>query len=311
MGDRVMVFAPAPQLTITVEQVGDGPELHVHAGGQGLWQARMIASLGLGVTFCAVLGHGEVGRVLTGVIEAEGIQLRAVRRHADSGWYVHDRRKSDRSVIAEAPGAPLGRHELDELYAVALAEGLSAGMSVLSGAADPAVVPPDTYCRLGTDLVRNGGRFAADLSGDHLSAVLQAGPTFLKVSDEELYADGRADEDGGDKSLVEALWHLRDDGADTVVVSRAEEPALALVGDEVLEVHMPQLTVRDSHGAGDSMTAGVVSVLARDGDIKAAIRTGAAAGALNVTRHGLGTGRADAINELADRVHLGPLGADR
>jgi 1-phosphofructokinase len=55
------------------------------------------------------------------------------------------------------------------------------------------------------------------------------------------------------------------------------------------------------------MTAGVAAVLARGGDLAEAIRTGAAAGALNVTRHGLGTGRPDAIGELLGRVRLVPL----
>ena len=43
------------------------------------------------------------------------------------------------------------------------------------------------------------------------------------------------------------------------------------------------------------------------GDRHQAVRTGAAAGALNVTRHGLGTGHADAIRVLTDRVELTPI----
>lgn len=104
--------------------------------------------------------------------------------------------------------------------------------------------------------------------------------------------------------VIEAMWELRDEGAGTVVVSRADRPALALVDDQVLEVRMPRLSVRDHHGAGDSMTAGVVSVLARGGDLRTAIRTGAAAGALNVTRHGLGTGNPEAILKLVEHVQL-------
>ncbi|GAA0918575.1 hypothetical protein Vau01_009020 [Virgisporangium aurantiacum] len=37
---NAMVFAPAPQLTVTVERFGEHDELHVHPGGQGIWQAR-------------------------------------------------------------------------------------------------------------------------------------------------------------------------------------------------------------------------------------------------------------------------------
>jgi 1-phosphofructokinase len=322
MGEHVMVFAPVPQLTVTVEQVGDRPELHLHAGGQGLWQARMIASLGVPVTFCAVLG-GEVGGALKPLIESEGLRLRAVERQFGNGWYIHDRRGGVRTVVAEDSGELLGRHELDELYALALAEGLDATMSVLSGPAQPSVVPADIYARLSTDLSENGASIAADLSGDHLSAVLAGRPTFIKVSDEELVANGRLkpDSDGGRDGgavgrvdgavdvgavggVIEAMWELRDEGAGTVVVSRADRPALALVDDQVLEVRMPRLSVRDHHGAGDSMTAGVVSVLARGGDLRTAIRTGAAAGALNVTRHGLGTGNPEAILKLVEHVQL-------
>jgi 1-phosphofructokinase len=56
------------------------------------------------------------------------------------------------------------------------------------------------------------------------------------------------------------------------------------------------------------MTAGVAAVLAEGGDVEMAIRTGAAAGAVNVTRRGLGTGRADVIAALWERVTLDDIG---
>ncbi len=43
----------------------DRPEVHVHAGGQGFWVARMAAKLGAEVALCCALG-GEPGRVLPG-----------------------------------------------------------------------------------------------------------------------------------------------------------------------------------------------------------------------------------------------------
>lgn len=63
MAATVMVFAPTPQLTITIESAQRGAEVHLHAGGQGLWQARMIRSFGVEVTLCCALG-GKTGRVL-------------------------------------------------------------------------------------------------------------------------------------------------------------------------------------------------------------------------------------------------------
>ncbi|MFC3989564.1 1-phosphofructokinase family hexose kinase [Actinoplanes siamensis] len=300
--DGVMIFAPVPQLTVTIEEAASGVELHVHAGSQGIWQARMCAALGAPVTLCAAVG-GEIGDVIAGVLAAEEISLRLIHRDEGSGWYVHDRRDGSRSTIAEHAGQPLGRHDADELYTAALAAGLRSRVSVLSGPAAPGVVHPSLYRRLASDLRKHGVQVVADLSGELLAAVLAAGVSFLKVSHDELIDAQRAADDS-EAALAEAARKLRADGADRVLISRAGQPALALVDDDLLTVELPALEVVDHRGAGDSMTAGVAAVLARGGDAREAIRTGAAAGALNVTRHGLGTGHSDAVVELARRARL-------
>lgn len=307
--EHVMVFAPAPRLTVTLERSGKETELHLHPGGQGVWQARMIVCLGTRVVFCTSLG-GEVGQVLEPLLASEDVELRVVSRTSSNGGYVHDRRDGNRQEIADLPGDPLNRHELDELYNVTISEGLRARVSVLSGPDDPSLIPPDVYRRLAADIGRNGGLVIADLSGEYLTAVLAGGPTLVKVSHEELVRDGLA-RDAGESELVRILHELRAAGAESVVISRAEQPALALVDGELFEVEMPELEPADPRGAGDSMTAGVAAVLARGGDHRLAIRTGAAAGALNVTRHGLGTGRLDSITGLVDRVRLVPLQSRR
>ncbi|RIV38074.1 phosphofructokinase [Micromonospora radicis] len=302
-----MVFAPTPLLTVTVDQPSETPELHLHPGGQGVWQARMVLSLGVDVVLCAALG-GEIGQVLEPLLVSEGVDLKVVTRDSGgSGAYVHDRREGTRQEVVDVAGQPLSRHELDELYNLALGEGLRASVSVLSGPNDPSLVPADLYRRFAADLGANGSRVVVDLCGEHLTAVLDSGVFFLKVSHEELIADGRAADDS-EEELTRAIYDLHAAGATNVVVSRAEQPALALVDGEVFEVRMPRLEAADPRGAGDSMTAGVAAVVARGGDVRTAIRTGAAAGALNVTRHGLGTGRLDSIAGLVDRVHLEPAG---
>jgi 1-phosphofructokinase len=265
----------------------------------------MVVSLGVAVTLCAAIG-GESGSIIGKLLSEESIDLRAVARQAGNGWYVHDRRGAHREVVAEHPGAPLLRHEVDELYNLALAEGLRVPVSVLSGPAHPSVISPEVYRRLSADLTSNGSQVVADLSGEHLAAALAGGVTVVKVSHEEVIKDGRA-ADGSLDELVAAAYRLRAEGARVVLISRADEPALALIDDEVTEVQGPRLQVADSRGAGDSMTAGVAAVLARGGDLAEAVCTGAAAGALNVTRHGLGTGRLDAVQELVGRVTLAPL----
>ncbi|HXV93173.1 MAG TPA: PfkB family carbohydrate kinase [Pseudonocardia sp.] len=298
----VVVLAPSPILTVTIENRDGEPDIHVHPGGQGVWQARMISSLGVPVVLCAALG-GEAGEILGHLIPGENVRLEAVRTSSRNGGYVHDRRADDRQVVAEAPGSALDRHEQDTLYEITLSEGIEAGLAVLSGPQADRVLPTSIYGRLAADLGANGCRVAADLAGERLDAVVEGRPFLVKVSHEELIADGRAkSEEPAD--LVAAMRTLREEGADTVVVSRAGAGILALVEDEVLEVRSPSLRPAESKGAGDSMTAGMVAAVAAGRSVRDALRTGAACGALNVVHRGLGTGGSAAVETLAERVEL-------
>lgn len=314
--DPVVIFAPLPVLTVTVEDRSGAADIHVHAGGQGVWQSRMMSSLGVPVVLCSALG-GETGDVLGHLLPMRNVTVRTVPVSARNGSYVHDRRTGSREVVAEAAGSPLDRHELDSLYELTLTEGLTHGRVLLSGPQEDDVVPADLYRRLCTDLGANGCKVAADLSGKRLEAVIAGNPDLIKVSHEELLEDGRAKSDDAD-DLVSAMRSLRDDGAGTIVVSRSgSAPALALLDDrdddgdgtrggDVVEICMPALEPADSAGAGDSMTAGIVAALASGRPMRRALQIGAACGALNVVRHGLGTGGARAVETLAERVELHP-----
>ncbi|TFC42297.1 phosphofructokinase [Cryobacterium sp. TMT1-21] len=303
--NEVVIFAPSPVLTVTVEGRADHADIHLHAGGQGVWQARMLQALGASVTMCCVL-TGETGQVLGHLVADEGIRVLAVRRAGRGAAYVHDRRGGERSQVAATQGEPLSRHDLDELYDLTLRAGLGADAIVLSGPAGEDVVPADVYRRLAADL-RSTGRFViADLAGERLTAALGGKVSVVKVSDDELLADGRISAPD-EEQLFAAAYSLRDEGADTVIISRAEKPLLLLADDTLSEVCVPTMQIADPHGAGDSLTAGVAATLAAGGTIEEAVSVGAAAGALNVTRHGLGTGKAETVRLLRDHVRVYPV----
>jgi 1-phosphofructokinase len=107
--------------------------------------------------------------------------------------------------------------------------------------------------------------------------------------------------------LAVAMRTVREAGAGAVLVSRAEAPALLVDDDGEFQVSTPSLEPVDHHGAGDSMTAGVAAGLALGLPFGDAVRLGAAAGSLNVTRRGLATGERGAIERLAELVELVPV----
>ncbi len=308
-GPSVAVFAPSLAVTITAESsTGGEAEIHIHAGGQGFWVARMAARLGGVVGLCAPLG-GETGTVLKSLLAADGIKPLTVRAAGANGAYIHDRRGGRREQIARTDSPALSRHELDDLYGVTLAAGLESDVTLITGSRNEGVLPPGVYERLARDLRRNGRPVLADLSGDELTAALRGGLDVVKVSDEDLIADGRlANRELA--SAAEAAQHLEREGARSVVISRSSEAALLLVEGRLLTVDSPHFTPIDHHGAGDSLFAaigiGVGEGLAPD----VAVKLGVAAGALNVARRGLGTGQLREVRSLADQVMLTELSAD-
>jgi 1-phosphofructokinase len=301
------VFGPSPLLTITVEPGVQRPGVHLHAGGQGFWVARLAATLGARVSLCCALG-GEPGRVLRALIEAEPITLRAASARTSNGVYIHDRRGGERIEIVNVEALPLDRHASDELYGIALAAGLDAHVTVLTGCQPTNLVGPSLYRRLVNDLRANGKLAIADLTGPPLHAVLEGGVELLRLSDQELVSEGYA-ESYDLEELIDGALRLQAEGARNVLVSRAEASAVLIAesnGGSATLLSAPTFEALDPHGTGDSMFAATAVGLARGMGMIDALRLGMAAGALNVTRRGLGTGTREEIERLAAHIDVAP-----
>jgi 1-phosphofructokinase len=301
------VFAPSPLLTITIEAGTDRPEVHLHAGGQGFWVARLAATLGAEVSLCCALG-GEPGRVLRGLIEAESIELRAAAGGTPNGVYIHDRRSGTRAELVSVDSRPLERHATDELYGIALGGGLDAEVTMVTGCQPPDIVDSDVFRRLVTDLRANHKLVIADLTGAPLRAALKAGVGLLRLSEEELVSEGYAANDEP-AEIVAGAQRLCAAGAHRVLISRGSSPAVLIdgaTGMAEVELVPPVFEAVDHRGTGDSMFAATGVGLARGMSMIDALRLGMAAGALNATRRGLGSGTRDEIERLAAHVTVRP-----
>jgi 1-phosphofructokinase len=309
-GSSLVVFAPSPLLTVTVEAADTpGQEIHLHAGGQGFWAARMAALLGVQVSLCCALG-GESGAVLRALIARENVELLSVDCAASNGVYIHARRGGVREQLARTASKRLSRHEADELYGLALSAALDANVALLTGVDPSSVLDSEIYRRLAGDLRSNGVTVIADLAGSSLKAALAGGLDLLKISEEEVLSGGLA-HSASVTDLMEALQGLHDSGAQTVLISRAEEPALVLdgAGGRYLELVGPRVEALEPRGTGDSMFAALGASLAGGQELDAALRLAMAAGCLNATRHGLGTGTRQQIQRLSSHIEITELTA--
>jgi 1-phosphofructokinase len=142
----------------------------------------------------------------------------------------------------------------------------------------------------------------ADLAGGRLHAALAGGLHLVKVSDEELSQDGTP-LFGNDLDVTNAR-RLSDEGSRHVVVSCAERGAVACLDGAMYRLTAPTFVPFDTRGAGDSMTAAVAASVACGEPILDAVRRGVAAGALNVTRRGLGSGVKQQIAGITELVTI-------
>ncbi len=304
---KVAIFGPSPMLSVTVESLTaeGGDDIHVHAAGQGVWVARMAAELGAEALLCGFCG-GESGTVLRRLLEQMPIELRLVETSEGSGSYIHDRRDGERRPVAQSAAMPPSRHEIDDLFSLACATALDADVLALCGPYPGEALPLEIYGSLVSDVRANGTPVVVDLSPPRLDSALEGEPELVKINDWELagYISGPVDTEARMRAAVEKLL---DAGAQAAIVTRAEEPALVVRGDEAWELVPPRFERGSREGCGDSMMGALAASMAAGLSWEETLRTGAAAGAANFLRHGLGSGSRAVIEDLAQRVELRPL----
>jgi 1-phosphofructokinase len=304
---KVTVFGPHPMLAITIEALTSegGDDIHLHAAGQGVWVARMAAELGAEPILCGFIG-GESGTVLRPLLEQMDVELRLVETAEASGAYLHDRRSGERVPVAQSASMPPSRHEIDELFSTTVAAALDSGVLALCGPYPGEALPLEIYGNLVADVKANGTPVVVDLSRPRLDSSLEGGPDLVKINDWELagYIEGPVDTE---EQMRAAAQKLLDAGAGAAIVTRAEEPAMVVRGDEAWELIPPRFERGSREGCGDSMMGGLAACMSAGLDWEETLRTSAAAGAANFLRAGLGSGSRAVIEDLARRVELRPL----
>ena len=304
---KVAVFSPNPMLSITIEALTaeGGDDIHIHAAGQGVWVARMAAELGAEPVLCGFVG-GEVGSVLRPLLEELPGELRLVETAAASGAYIHDRRSGEREPVGQSAAMPPSRHEVDDLFSVSVAAALGCDLLAVCGPYPEEGVPLEIYSGLVTDVKANGVPVVADLSSPRLDRSLEGKPDLVKINDWQLagYVSGPVDTE---ERMRAAMERVLEAGAESVIITRAGDPALAMRDGKVWELKPPKFERGAREGCGDSMMGALSATIAAGRDWEDVLRLSAAAGATNFLRHGLGTGARAVIEELAPRVQLREL----
>ncbi len=295
-------------LSVTVESLTaeGGDDIHVHAAGQGVWVARMAAELGADAVLCGFIG-GETGTVLRPLLEQLPIELRLVETGEGSGAYIHDRRDGEREPVAQSAAMPPSRHEVDDLFSVTCAAALDADVSPLCGPYPGEALPLELYGSLVADVQRerHAGRRRPLASAPRQRPRGQARPG----QDQRLGAGrvrrrpgrhrGPAARGGG------AAARGRRRGGDRHPRRGAGAGAARRRGLELVPPRFERGVARGLRRLDDGRAGRLAWRAGREWE--QTLRLGAAAGAANFLRHGLGSGSRAVVEELARRVELRPL----
>ena len=302
----VAVFAPNPLLTVTLELEGEERQsIHFHAGGQGVWVAGMARRMGAAPVLCGLLG-GEPGELLRPLLEkATGGCTRLVQSSSASGCYVTDRRSGERELLAMSLSDAPSRHELDELLSLTCSQALECGWLVITNPLPGESLPLEVYRDLVADTRAGGCRTLVDLSSPRLDSALASEPDVVKVNDWELAEFVRGPVSTPELLLV-AACRLRERGARSVIVTRGELPALVLHGDQLWRLTPPRFERGFREGCGDAMMGALAAAWACGESFERALVLGAAAGAANFLRRGVGHASREVVEQLADAITLEP-----
>ncbi len=280
-------------------------DIHVHAGGQGVWAARSAGELGAEPILCGLIG-GETGAVLEPLLERLPGHRRLVHTETASGCLVFDRRSGEREVVAAMNAQPPSRHELDDLFSLTCAVALEASALVICNPYRR-TAGRSTSTRTSRPIsAPTAPPVLVDLSTPRLDSALEGRPHLVKINDWELaeFVSGPVD---GPERLRTAAERLRERGAENVIVTRGSEPALVLHDGAASWLAPPRFDRGAREGCGDTMMGALAAGLALGHPWEETLVTGAAAGAVNFLRHGLGSGSRPVIEEIAAEVELQPF----
>ena len=254
-------------------------------GGKGINVSTVLRNLGVENVALGFLA-GFTGQALDQGLRQTGIATDFIWL-PDGLTRINVKIKAGRETEINGVGPAIPAAALDELFA--RLDRLQSGDVLVLAGSIPASLPDDVYQRI---LARLEGRdilTVVDATRDLLCAVLPYRPFLIKPNNSEL-GEIFGKVLTTDQEIEDCARQLQARGARNVLVSMAGAGSLLL--DETGAVHrlgVPEGTVQNSVGAGDSMVAGFLAGWLEHGDYGAAHRLGAATGSATAFSDGLAT----------------------
>lgn len=255
-------------------------------GGGGINISRALKRLGVKAE-TVFLSGGRTGALLENLLKEEGVKIKPIAFQGETreNFIVVDASNGHQFRFG-MPGDPIPAKEqagiLTEIENITVPDWV-----VISGSLPPKV-SPSFLRKLIRHFKSSGSKVVVDTSGDALHAAVDEGIFLIKPNLGELAS--LAGKKELDKSSAEkaAQKLIKEGKAEVVVVSLGAKGAFMCTADEKIWAASPVVKVRSTVGAGDSMVAGMISVLAKGGTYAEVLEMGVACGSATTMAEGTG-----------------------
>jgi len=271
------------------------------AGGGGINVSRALKRLGISSNALFTSG-GKTGNMLEVLLKQEELDITPILISSETreNFIVVDTTTNQQYRFG-FPGEAFTAEEKENILAIVDQLNPIPDFVVISGSL-PNDVPANFIGLLINKCKAKGSKVVVDTSGDALKVALEEGVYLLKPNAGELAAlVGK--EELASTDLDHAAQQIIAQGqAVLVVVSLGAQGAVLYTTAEKIQMVPPLVKIRSTVGAGDSMVAGMVSVLARGGTTEELLRMGIACGSATTMAEGTALFQKKDVDRLYDEV---------
>jgi len=271
------------------------------AGGGGVNVSRALKRLGISSDTFFTSG-GRTGRLLEELLQAEQLDLVPFHIAAETreNFTVLDT-SNNKQYRFGFPGELLTQDEQNEILNSVKVVNPFPDFVVISGSL-PAETDPDFMKQLVNTCKSMGSKVVIDTSGEALKTAVEEGVFLLKPNIGELAVlVGKDKLEEGDVDKAAQLI-ISQGKAEIVVVSLGSRGAILFSAAEKIQIAAPDVEEKSTVGAGDSMVAGMVSVLVKGGDYKEVLSMGIACGSATTMAEGTGLFTKENVERLFDEI---------
>lgn len=287
-----ITFNPTVDKSSTVDSIKPEKKLRCsqpvyEPGGGGINVSRGLERLGIPSTAFFPSG-GRTGELLEQLLKKENVEVLSFQIDAETreNFTVVDTSNNEQYRFG-MPGEALSSPECKSIHDTLLNISPFPEIIIISGSL-PEGMNSSFLSKLVKELKAKQAKIILDTSGDALTEVLNDGVYLVKPNLGELSKLSGKEELDNESADEAAKQLIKEGKAEIVVVSMGPQGAYLVTKDETIHVPAPSVKKLSTVGAGDSMVAGMVSVIARGGTNIEMARMGVACGTAATMSKGTG-----------------------